>query len=130
MNPLLVTAAIVVHEGRVLIARRRPDVPYPLLWEFPGGKVEPGEDPRDAIVRELKEELDMDAAVEGIYDAVYHRYPQRTVLLLAYCCRWTGGELKDLEVTEHLWVEPRKLADFEFLPADVALVARLTRELA
>jgi len=128
MHPLLVSAAVVVHEGRILIARRKRDVPYPLLWEFPGGKVEPDEDPKDAILRELKEELDMDAAVDGIYDVVYHRYPERTVLVLSYRCRWLGGELRDLDVTEHRGVLPDELPDYEILPADAPLVARLMQE--
>jgi len=128
MHPLLVSAAVVVHEGRILIARRKRDVPYPLLWEFPGGKVEPDEDPKDAILRELKEELDMDAEVDGIYDVVYHRYPERTVLVLSYRCRWLGGELRDLDVTEHCWVLPDELPGYEILPADAPLVARLMQE--
>jgi 8-oxo-dGTP diphosphatase len=128
MLPLLVTAAVITHEGRLLIARRKADVPYPLLWEFPGGKVEKNEDPRDCVVRELREELDIDITVDGIYDVVYYRYPERPVLVLAYRCRWAGGTVRNLDVTEHYWAMPDELPAFDFLPADLPLVERLGRE--
>jgi 8-oxo-dGTP diphosphatase len=128
MYPLLVSAALIEHQGRILLTRRREGVPYPLLWEFPGGKVEPGEDPRDGIVREIREELDIEVAVDGIYEAIYHRYPERTVLVLAYRCRWVSGEIADLEVAEHRWVQPRELTGFPLLPADVPLAERIARE--
>ena len=128
MLPLLVTAAVIRHNGKLLIARRKADVPYPLLWEFPGGKVEKNEDPRDCVIRELKEELDIDIMVDGIYDVVYYRYPDRPVLVLAYRCRWTGGTVKNLDVTEHYWAIPDELPAFDFLPADLPLIERLVRE--
>ncbi len=87
MTTLLVAAAIIEHDGKILLAKRKVDVPYPLLWEFPGGKVEPGEDPKDCVVREIGEELGIEVAVTGIYDAIFHRYPERDVLVLVYCCR-------------------------------------------
>ncbi len=130
MHPLLVTAAIIIHQGNVLLARRRADAPYPLLWEFPGGKVEPMEDPSDCIVREIREELAMEVAVEDIYDVVYHRYPERPVLVLAYRCIWTSGEVIDLDVAEHRWVSPESLLDYELLPADVPLAERIRRDFA
>jgi len=128
--PLLVTAAIIEHEGRILLTRRRPDAPYPLWWEFPGGKVEREEDPRDCIVRELREELAISVSVRGIYDVVFYRYPQRAVVVLAYRCDWVGGEIQNLEVAEHRWVTPGELAGFQLLPADGPLVERLCREAA
>ena len=128
MYPLLVTAAVVEHRGRILLARRRENAPYPLLWEFPGGKVEPGEDPHDCIVREMREELAIEVKVEGIYDVVYYRYPERTVLVLAYRCRWLSGEIVDLEVHEHCWVRPEELLEYDLLPADISLAERIARE--
>lgn len=128
MFPLLVTAAIIEHHGKILLTRRKPDAPYPLLWEFPGGKVEPEEDPRDSIVRELREELGMDVSVEAVYDVIYHRYPERTVLILAYKCRWEGGEIQELDVAGHCWVEPASIITFSLLPADIPLAERIGRE--
>ncbi len=128
MLPLLVTAAIIHHNGKILIARRRADAPYPLLWEFPGGKVEKNEDPKECVVRELKEELNMVIEAESVFDVVYYRYPERAVLIIAYHCRWKGGTISDLEVTEHRWVQPEELTSFDFLPADLPLIHRLSRE--
>ena len=130
MLPLLVTAAVILHDGKLLIARRKANVPYPLLWEFPGGKVEKNEDPKVCVVRELKEELDIVIEVDSIFDVVYYRYPEKPVLVLAYRCHWTGGTVRDLDVAEHRWVLPEHLAEFDFLPADLPLIERLSREIA
>lgn len=130
MYPLLVTAAIIEHERNILLTRRRENVPYPLLWEFPGGKVEPMENPLDCMAREIREELAIEIAVERIYDVVYYRYPERTVLVLAYRCNWLSGEITDLEVAEHCWVKPSEILNFELLPADIPLAERICREFA
>jgi 8-oxo-dGTP diphosphatase len=130
MFPLLVTAAIIIHQGEVLLTQRRANAPYPLLWEFPGGKVEPMEDPCDCIMREIHEELAIEVAVAGIYDVVYYRYPERPVLVLAYRCNWTGGEIVNLEVADHRWVSPGSLLDYELLPADIPLAERISRSFA
>lgn len=128
--PLLVTAAIIQDRGRFLLTRRMAHVSYPLLWEFPGGKVEPGEDPCDCIIREVREELAMEIAVERIYDVIFHRYPERDVLLLAYRCRWLQGAVIEQQVSGHCWAEPAQLPQFELLPADIPLVERICREYA
>ncbi len=130
MFPLLVTAAIIMQGGKILLTRRKADVPYPLLWEFPGGKVEAEEDPRDCIVREIREELAIEVAVSGIYEVIYHRYPERAVLVMAYRCRWLSGEIVDLDVAEHCWALPRDLARFQLLPADIPLAEKIRAELA
>jgi 8-oxo-dGTP diphosphatase len=128
MLPLLVTAAIIQNQGKILISRRKEHVPYPLLWEFPGGKMEKNEDPRECVVREIREELNMEVEVEGVFDVVYYRYPERPVMVIAYRCRWTGGEIQDLDVTEHRWVMASELALFDFLPADTPLIDQLVRD--
>lgn len=130
MFPLLVTAAVITHDGKILLTRRKTNVPYPHLWEFPGGKVEPQEDPRDCIVREIREELAIEVAVTGIYEVIYHRYPERTILLLVYRCHWLSGEIADLEVAEHRWVAAGDLGMLPLLPADVPLAERICREFA
>jgi 8-oxo-dGTP diphosphatase len=128
MFPLLVTAAIIAHDGKLLLTRRKSDVPYPLLWEFPGGKVEPDEDPRDCMVREIREELAIEVDVAGIYDVIYYRYPERPVLVLAYRCHWSGGEIANLDVAEHRWVLPCDIGYLELLPADLPLAEKICRE--
>lgn len=128
MLPLIVTAAIIEHDGRILLTRRRSNAPYPLLWEFPGGKLEPEEHPEECIVREVREELAMEVAVLGIYDVVYHRYPERPVLVLAYRCQWLSGELRELDVAGHQWVVPEEVPAFDLLPADFPLAEKIARD--
>lgn len=125
MAPLVVTAGIIYQGGRVLVTQRKASVPYPHLWEFPGGKVEPGEDPRSAVVRELKEELAIHTEVIRVYDVIFYRYPERDVLLIAFECKWLSGELQELDVAAHRWVAAEDLISLQFLPADVQLVEQL-----
>jgi 8-oxo-dGTP diphosphatase len=126
--PLLVAAAIIESEGQVLLTRRKPEVPYPHLWEFPGGKVEKGEDPKDCVIREIREELGIEITVTSIYDAVYFRYPERDVLVLAWLCNWTSGKVQNIDVADHRWVAPSEIPSFDLLPADIALAQRLAAE--
>lgn len=128
MYPLLVTAAIIEHEGKLLLAKRKPDAPYPHMWEFPGGKIEPMEDPRDCVIREVREELGIGIEVDGIYDVIYHHYPERTVLIMAYRCRWLDGEVRELDVAGYCWVLPDDLLSYSLLPADIPLAERLSME--
>lgn len=130
LSTLVVTAAIIEHEGKVLLTKRMPDRPYGGLWEFPGGKVEPGEDPKACVVREISEELDITIEVVDIFDTVFHRYPERDVLLLVYRCRWLRGTIRNLEVAGHHWVAPVDLLEYELLPADIPLVEKLGAKLA
>lgn len=111
----------------MLLSRRRPDQPMGNLWELPGGKVEPGEDPRDALAREIVEELGCGARVGRIDDVVFHRYPAFDLVMLVYAVA-LDGEPRPVEVAEVAWVAPRDLLRYEVLPADVPLVERLARE--
>ena len=128
MSTLLVSAAIIEDGGKFLLARRKADAPYPLLWEFPGGKMEAGEDPRDCVIREIGEELAIEIAVTGIFDVIFHRYPERDVLVLAYRCSWISGEVRDIEVSEHRWVLPGDIGNYQLLPADIPLAKRIALE--
>lgn len=129
MPPLLVTAAIIEERGRYLITQRRPDCRHAGLWEFPGGKLEEGESPEQALQRELKEELDLTIAVDDVVTTIYHPYDWGAVLLLAYRCRIISGQLRHIEVADHRWTLPREMFDYPFLPADLPLIKQLaTRE--
>lgn len=124
----LVVAALVRDEaGRVLLTQRRADQPMPLYWELPGGKVEPGEAPVDALVRELAEELGCGARVGRIDEVVFHAYDDFDLYMLVYACALVG-EPRAVEVAALAWVEPAALPSYRVLPADVALVERLARE--
>lgn len=128
-KPLLLVAAVALvdPDGRVLLARRPEGKPMAGLWEFPGGKVQPGETPEAALIRELKEELDIDvaAACLGPFTFASHAYPAFHLLMPLYLCRRWGGEMRPVEGQTLAWVQPRKLADYPMPPADVPLVAML-----
>jgi 8-oxo-dGTP diphosphatase len=124
---LVVAALVRDPSGRILLTQRRADQPMPLLWEFPGGKVEPGEAPEAALAREIAEELGCGARVGRIDEVVFHAYPEFDLYMLVYACS-LEGEPRAVEVAQLAWVPPPALLGYEVLPADVALVARLARE--
>jgi 8-oxo-dGTP diphosphatase len=130
--PTLVVAGLVGDGGgKVLITRRRSDQPMPDQWELPGGKMEPGEAPVEALRRELVEELGARVEVGPIWDVLHHRYPERAVLMLVYACRLAPGEIaRCVEVADLAWVTPAELASasYDVLPADRPLLERLQRE--
>jgi len=125
---LVVAGLIIGDDHRVLISQRRADQALPLQWEFPGGKVEPGEAPADALVRELREELGVTVAVGRIWDVLFHAYPAFDLVMLVYACRIVDGEPRAVEVAEVAWVPPHELARWDILPADRPLVERLATE--
>ena len=122
---LVVAALIVGDDGRVLITRRRPDQPLPDQWEFPGGKIEPGESPEEALARELSEELSATFAVGDLVETVRWEYPDRVIVLHFFDCRLASGRIEPRESQAMAWVAPENLDDYEFPPADWALIDRL-----
>jgi 8-oxo-dGTP diphosphatase len=125
---LIVTAAVVLREGRVLLARRRDGDHMGGRWEFPGGKVHAGEAPAEALQRELAEELGVAAAAESPLAFVHWDYPEKRILLLFYRCRLVSGEPRPLECAEVGWFRPDELPGLDLAPADAAAWSQL-REL-
>jgi len=124
---LVAAVALIDVDGRVLLARRPEGKSMAGLWEFPGGKVQPGETPEAALVRELKEELGIDTAESCLAPFTFasHAYADFHLLMPLYLCRrWTGIP-RPLEDQEVAWVRPPRLADYEMPPADKPLVAML-----
>jgi 8-oxo-dGTP diphosphatase len=122
---LVVAGLIIGDDSRILITQRRADQALPLKWEFPGGKVEPGEAPAAALERELREELGIAVAVGRIWDVLFHAYPDFDLVMLVYVCRIVEGAPRAVEVADLAWVPARELARWDILPADRPLVERL-----
>jgi 8-oxo-dGTP diphosphatase len=118
MKTVVVTAALIIEQGKILITQRKKDSSYGLLWEFPGGKVKEREEPREALRRELKEELDVEAEVGMIFDAVFYSYPRYPILLLVYRCRIVKSSLKPIGCHDLRWVNLRELEKLAMPPAD------------
>jgi 8-oxo-dGTP diphosphatase len=124
----LVVAALIRRAGEVLVSRRRADQSMPLLWEFPGGKVEPGEDPRQALAREVREELGCAVSVGRIHEVVFHAYPDFDLYMLVYPCDIVDGVPTAVEVAEVAWVGAARLPTLDLLPADYPLARELAGE--
>jgi 8-oxo-dGTP diphosphatase len=124
---LVAACALIDADGRVLIAQRPADKTMAGLWEFPGGKVETGESPEAALIRELKEELSIGVqeACLAPFTFASHAYPDFHLLMPLYLCRRWEGTAKALEHRALKWVRPRALRDYPMPPADVPLIPML-----
>jgi 8-oxo-dGTP diphosphatase len=133
MKTIVVAAAVLVEGARVLLTQRKAGSHLAGAWEFPGGKVEPGEDPREALRRELREELGIEARAGEIVDVAFHRYEEadKAVLLLFYeAARETGSaEPRALDVAGFRWAARGELRSEDFPPADVAVLEKVRRAL-
>jgi len=125
----LVVAGLIVDGDRVLITQRRADQSLPLKWEFPGGKVEPGESPAAALHRELAEEIGAAVDVGRIWDVLFHPYETFDLVMLVYRCELRSGEVaRCVEVADLAWCSPVDLSNWDILEADSSLVGRLQAE--
>jgi 8-oxo-dGTP diphosphatase len=128
-RPVLLVAAVVLidPDGRVLLAQRPEGKHMAGLWEFPGGKVHPGETPEAALIRELDEELgiNVEASCLAPFTFASHAYPEFHLLMPLYVCRKWSGIVTAREGQQLKWVRPAQLADYPMPPADKPLVAML-----
>ncbi len=123
-----VTAAILIHDHRILIARRPPDDRLAGLWEFPGGKLESGETPRACLRRELWEEFGIATRVGSFYDATEYHYAHLSIRLLVYMAAIESGQLDPRFHDAVRWVTPAQMSRYRFAPADRPIVTRLQRD--
>jgi 8-oxo-dGTP diphosphatase len=128
VSPVIEVAAGLIRDaaGRYLITQRRRGSHLAGLWEFPGGKVEAGETAAACLRRELTEELSATFAVGELAETVRWDYPDRTVVLHFFDCRLESGTIAPREQQGMQWVEPARLADYDFPPADRELIQRLS----
>jgi 8-oxo-dGTP diphosphatase len=124
---LVVACALVDEDRRVLIAQRPEGKALAGLWEFPGGKLDPGERPEDALIRELKEELGIDVKEACLAPLTFasHAYPEFHLLMPLYICRRWEGVVASREGQALKWVRPAKLRDYPMPPADEPLIPAL-----
>jgi len=113
-----VVAAVIERDGKYLITQRRPTAVLPLLWEFPGGRVEDGETDADALRREVKHRLGVEIQPGQLISFVSHPYEHYTVDLYLYECRLAGGEPEELNVHSYKWVTSSEFDQYPFTPAD------------
>jgi mutator protein MutT len=129
-DPVRVAAAVILRDGRVLLARRPAGTHLPHHWEFPGGKVEAGEGLRDCLRREIREELATSVTVGDAWRVVRHRYPEKQVEIHFFLCRLAGPEPTPIGVSETRWASGEELGSFLFPEADGEIVKDLAAMLA
>lgn len=123
-----VVAAIIEKDGKILICRRAENKTRALKWEFPGGKIEPGETPEQAVLRECREELDVGLCVKGEFMRVLHSYPDIEIQLTVFRTAIIGSDPRCIEHKEIRFVYPSELADFELCPADITVAEKIISE--
>lgn len=125
-KPIEVAAALVFHDGRLLITQRPATGHLANLWEFPGGKREPGETFEECLKREIQEELAMVIETRELLSEVRHSYPEKAVHLQFFKCRWLAGEPKAIGCQAFEWITREELDRFTFPAADAQLLAQLS----
>ncbi len=134
MRTVLVAAGVIIEGGRVLLSQRKAGAHLAGMWEFPGGKVDEGEDPRAALCRELTEELGIDAVVGEVIEVTFHHYADadKAVLLLFFeaARRAASPDPKALDVADFMWAAAADLEPTRFPPADVTILKKIISRLS
>ncbi len=122
-----VAAALIFRKDRFLICQRPENKARGLLWEFVGGKLEPGETGEEALARECMEELGVTVTAEGVFCDVMHEYPDITVHLTVYLARIENGEPRLLEHNDIKWITPDEIDAYPFCPADIEILDKIKK---
>ena len=132
MKTIRVVAAVIcdsIQEKSKIFATARGYGEFKGQWEFPGGKIEAGETPQEALVREIKEELETTIQVGDLIDTIEHDYPTFHLSMDCYWCDVVEGELKLLEAESARWLSKEELYDVKWLPADILLIEKIMKNL-
>ena len=128
MKTINVVAGIIKKDNKIFIAERGYGE-FKDGWEFPGGKIEPGETPQEALKREIQEELDTKIKVGSLIDTIEYDYPTFHLSMDCYWCDVVEGELKLLEAESARWLSKEELYDVKWLPADILLIEKIMKNL-
>ena len=126
MKNIHVVAAVIEQDGKIF-ATQRGYGDYKDWWEFPGGKMEPGESPEEALVREIREELDTEISVGKIITSVEYDYPKFHMLMDCFMCNIVSGDLKLLEHEAARWLSADELWDVKWLPSDIRVIEEIEK---
>jgi len=122
--------AALIRDGKRVFATARGYGNYKGWWEFPGGKVEPGESPEDALVREIREELDSEISVDEYISTIEHDYPEFHLSMRCYWCSLISGDLVLKEAEDARWLDVETIDSVKWLPADITLIDEIKKRLA
>jgi len=125
----LVSAGLILAEEMVLICQRPPGKHLAGLWEFPGGKVKPGESPQQALIREIREELQVEVRIGRPYEIIHYAYEFGSFLVMVFLAEIVEGQPEAIEHSQILWADAEVLSACEFLPANHDLVKKLVEEM-
>ena len=125
--PILVTVAIIKNkEGKYLLTQRPENVHNAERWEFPGGKLDFAEDPRDCLKREIKEELGINIEAKEILEYSSHIYgKEKHIVLLGFICNYLSGKIEKLHIKDYVWASPKEMKNYDITEADLPFLSKL-----
>ena len=126
---ITVTAGVIYHNGKILIAQRRKDKSLGGFWEFPGGKIEKGETPQQALIREIKEELNVELRIGDLIRTIEYDYSSFHLSMECYWCELLGEEVTLLEAKSAKWLTKEELFDIKWLPADKEIIETIKKQM-